>query len=144
MEELNKGEVGEVIAIEDNRLVIKLQRNEACAKCRACTAGIEGKEMIIKAINECGGTVGDRVEIALDSADFYKATMIMYGIPFIAFLIGVFGGYYSALYFEIPYAEVIGIAAGFIMIIITYGIIHTQEHRFKKNNYVPKAINVVK
>lgn len=144
MGELNKGEVGEVIDIEDNRLVIKLHRNEACAKCKACTAGIDGKEMIIKAINDCGGTIGDKVEIALDSANFYKATLIMYGIPFIAFLIGVFGGYYSALYFEIDYAEVIGIAAGFFLVIIAYGIIHTQEHRFKKTSYVPKAINVVK
>ncbi len=144
MEGLSKGEVGEVIAIEDGRLVIKLQRNEACAKCRACTAGIESKEMIIKAINDCGGTVGDMVEIALDSADFYRATIIMYGIPFIAFIIGIFAGYYSALKFNFPYAEIVGIVLGFLLVIITYGIIHTQEHRFKKNNYVPKAINVVK
>lgn len=142
MEEV-KGEVGEVIGIEDGRLVVRLQRMEACAKCRACTAGIEDKEMIIKAINDCNGKIGDKVTIALDSSDFYKATLIMYGIPFIMFLAGVFGGYYGSLHFDLPYAEVIGIVAGFLLILVTYGIIHTQEYRFKKTNYVPKAISIV-
>lgn len=137
------GEVGEVIAIEDDKAVIKMQRTEACAKCRACTSGMESKEMIIKAVNICGAVVGDNVEIMLDSADFFRATLIMYGIPFIAFLAGVFGGYYGAVKFNIEYAELVGIGLGIVFVLAAYGIIHTQEYRFKTGGYVPKAMNVV-
>ncbi|MGN1318086.1 MAG: SoxR reducing system RseC family protein [Lachnospirales bacterium] len=136
-------EIGEVIGYEEGKLVIKLERTEACAKCKACTAGIEKKEMLIKAVNLCEGRIGDKVEIMLDSVDFYKATVIMYGIPFIMFMIGVFAGYYGALKYNIAYAEVVGIVLGLILVVITYLVIHSQEHRFKKGNYVPKAINVV-
>lgn len=140
----SKGEVGEVIALEDNRLVVKLQRNEACAKCRACTAGLESKEMIIKAINECNGKIGDNVEIALDSADFFRATLIMYGIPFVMFMIGIFAGYYGALRLGVSYAELTGMVLGVLLVVISYGVIHTQEKHFKATKYIPKAINVIK
>lgn len=137
-------EVGEVIGLEDKKLVIKLHRTEACAKCRACTAGFDDKEMLIKAQNLCDAKIGDCVEIALDSADFYKATLIMYGIPFVMFMLGIFGGYYGAIKFGVGVPELVGIAAGVVLVIITYLVIHTQEDRFKKGNYVPKAINIVK
>lgn len=136
-------EVGEVIGFEDKKLVIKLERTEACARCKACTAGFDKKEMIIKAENLCNGNIGDKVEIALDSVDFYKATIIMYGIPFLMFMLGIFGGYYGALKYGIGYSELIGIGVGIVLVVITYLVIHSQEHRFKKANYIPKAINIV-
>lgn len=137
-------EIGEVIGRENDRLVVKLQRTEACAKCRACTAGLESKDMIIKAVNRCNGNIGDKVEIELDSVDFFKATLIMYGIPFVAFIVGIFLGYYGMVHFDMKGAELGGIILGVVLVVLTYGIIHTQEWRFKKDNYIPKAVNVVK
>lgn len=137
------GEVGEVIGTEDDNLVVKMQRTEACAKCRACTAGMKKEDMIIKAQNLCKASVGNKVDIVLDNADFMKATIIMYGIPFIAFMIGIFGGYYGAYNLGINNGELIGIAAGLILVVITYLIIHSQEDKFKKGNYVPKAIKII-
>lgn len=138
------GEVGEVVGREGNRLVVRMQRTEACAKCRACTAGLESKDMIIKALNMCQGNIGDKVEIVLDNSNFMKATLIMYGIPFVAFMLGVFGGYYGALEYGFNSPELVGIALGIILVVITYLIIRTQEYRFKEGGYIPKAINVVK
>ncbi len=138
------GEIGEVIGTEGNKLVVKMQRTEACARCRACTAGLESKEMLIKAVNMCQGNIGDKVEIILDNSNFMKAALIMYGIPFIAFILGVFGGYYAAASYGLGSPELIGIIAGVILVALTYIIIRTQEHRFKEGGYIPKAINVVK
>ncbi len=138
------GEVGEVVGREGNRLVVKMQRTEACAKCRACTAGLESKDMIIKAVDMCSGNIGDKVEIVLDNSNFMKATLIMYGIPFIAFMLGVFGGYYGAAAYGLGSPELMGIGAGVILVALTYMLIRTQEHRFKEGGYIPKAINVVK
>ncbi len=138
------GEIGEVIGKEGGRLVVKMQRTEACAKCRACTAGLESKDMIIKAVNMCQGNVGDRVEVVLDNSNFMKAAIIMYGIPFAAFMLGVFGGYYGAERYAFGSPELMGIGAGVILVILTYLIIRTQEYRFKEGGYIPKAVNIVK
>ena len=138
------GEVGEVVGREANKLVVKMQRTEACAKCRACTAGLESKDMIIKAVNMCAANIGDKVEIVLDNSNFMKATLIMYGIPFVAFMIGVFAGYYGALKLSFGSPELAGIGLGIVLVIIVYLIIRTQEYRFKEGGYIPKAINVVK
>lgn len=141
--EVRLGEVGDVIGIEGNRLVVRMERKEACAKCRACTAGLQSEDMIIKAINLCDGKVGDKVEVMLDNADFMKAALIMYGIPFTGFMIGVLGGYYGAQAVGINGGEYIGMALGLILVVASYLAIRSQEERFKKGNYVPKAVSVV-
>ncbi len=137
------GEVGEVINKDGNNLVVKMQRTEACAKCRACSAGMKKEDMIIKAENICNAEIGNKVDVVLDNANFMKATLIMYGIPFIAFMIGVFGGYYGAVNTGIKNGELIGIGAGIVLVVITYIIIHSQEYRFKNGKFVPKAIKIV-
>lgn len=137
------GEVGEVIGKESSQLIVKMERTEACAKCRACTAGMKKEDMIIHAENLCNAEIGNKVDVVLDNADFMKATLIMYGIPFAMFMVGIFGGYYGAGALGFGNGEVIGIVAGLILVIITYVAIHTQEDKFKKGNFVPKAVKVV-
>lgn len=137
------GEIGEVIGTEDGRLVVRMQRTEACAKCRACTAGLKKEDMIIHAENICGASVGNKVDVVLDNADFMKATLIMYGIPFVAFMLGVFAGFYGSARFGMGNNELWGILLGVVLVLVSYGIIHTREDKFKKGNYVPKAIKVV-
>jgi sigma-E factor negative regulatory protein RseC len=137
-------EIGTVIGVkDDNRLLVRLERQEACAKCRACTAGMKKEEMILTAENLCGGKVGDNVEVTLEMADFMKAAMIMYGLPFAMFMIGIFAGYYISLNMGYGSNELIGFLTGLVLVCITYILIHSQEKRWKSNNYVPKAIKVV-
>ena len=135
-------EIGKVIDIEKNKVVVSLERKEACAKCRACSAGLKAEEMLIRAENICGAKVGDKVEIALEETDFIKAVLIMYGFPFVMFLIGLFGGYYGCLSANIPNPELIGFIVGLILVAIGYGLIKSQEKRWRSGNYVPKAIAV--
>lgn len=137
-------EIGQVIEKKDNnRLVIKLQRQEACAKCRACTAGMKSDEMILEAENLCNAEIGDNVDLALEETDFMKAVFIMYGIPFLCFIAGLFGAYFALVHFNVPNAEIISFFVGIGLVVVSYLIIHTFEPHFKKDNYVPKAINIV-
>lgn len=137
------GEVGEVIGFESGRLVVKMERKEACAKCRACSAGMKKEEMIIRAENVCNAQIGNKVDIVLDNANFMKATLIMYGLPFVFFMLGIFAGYYGAESLGIANGELVGIVLGLVLVVLTYAIIHSQEHRFKSEGYVPKAIKIV-
>lgn len=133
-------EIGQVIEKrENNRLLIRLERQEACAKCRACTAGMQSKDMLLEAENLCNASVGDNVEISLEETDFMKAVLIMYGIPFIAFVAGVLIGYYFLSSMGMANSEVISFIIGIVLVIVSYLVIHRFEPRFKSDNYVPKA-----
>ena len=135
-------EIGEVIQIENDNAVVVLERKEACAKCRACSAGMKSEEMLIRAENICSAKVGDKVEIALEETDFIKAVLIMYGFPFIMFMVGLLGGYYGCLNAGINNAELIGFIAGLVLVAVSYGLIKSQENRWRSGNYIPKAIAV--
>jgi sigma-E factor negative regulatory protein RseC len=137
-------EIGQVIEKRDNNiLVVKLQRQEACAKCRACSAGMKTEEMLLEAENLCNAEVGDKVDIALEESDFMKAVFIMYGIPFIFFVVGLIGSYFAMAQLGIANAELLSFVAGILLVVISYLVIHQFEPHFRKDNYVPKAINVV-
>jgi sigma-E factor negative regulatory protein RseC len=137
-------EIGQVIEKRDgNRLVIKLQRQEACAKCRACSAGMKTEEMVLEAENLCNAEVGDKVDIALEESDFMKAVFIMYGIPCVFFVVGLIGSYFAMAHFGIANAELLSFVTGIVLVVISYLVIHRFEPHFRNDNYVPKAINVV-
>ena len=137
-------ETGQVIEKRDNnRLLIKLQRQEACAKCRACSAGMKTEEMLLEAENMCNAQVGDKVDIALEETDFMKAVLIMYGIPFACFVTGLFATYFILTDFNINNAEIISFVTGILLVLVSYLVIHRFEPHFKKDNYVPKAVNIV-
>ncbi|MBQ9519305.1 MAG: SoxR reducing system RseC family protein [Firmicutes bacterium] len=135
-------EIGKVIEIENNKAVVSLERKEACAKCRACSAGMKAEEMLIRAENICGAKIGDKVEIALEETDFIKAVLIMYGFPFVMFMVGLLGGYYGCLNAGVQNPELIGFAAGIVLVVVSYALIKSQEKRWRSGNYVPKAIAV--
>lgn len=137
-------EIGQVIEKKDNnRLIIKLERQEACAKCRACTAGMKTEEMLLEAENLCNADVGDNVNITLEETDFMKAVLIMYGIPFGCFMAGLMGTYFAFTSAGIANAEIISFFTGIVLVVVSYLIIHCFEPHFKNDNYVPKAVNVV-
>ncbi len=135
-------EIGKVIDIENDKVVVSLERKEACAKCRACSAGMKAEEMLIRAENICSAQVGDKVEIALEETDFIKAVLIMYGFPFVMFMIGLMGGYYGCLSANIPNPELLGFVLGLVLVAVSYALIKSQENRWRSGNYVPKAIAV--
>ena len=138
-------EIGRVIEKkENNKLLIKLERQEACAKCRACSAGMQSKEMLLVAENLCHASVGDDVEIFLEETDFMKAVLIMYGIPFLFFVGSVLITYFILDSMGIANTEIISFAVGIVLVAVSYLVIHHFESHFKSNNYVPKATSVVK
>lgn len=131
-------EIGTVKEVKGKELVISMQRQEACGKCRACIQGMQEQEMIMNAENRCGATVGQKVEVMLEESQFLKAVFIMYGIPLIALLAGLALGYVAS-----GESEVVAMISGFVALAITYGLIRSQEKRFKTKSYQPVAFKIV-
>lgn len=128
-------EVGEVIKINDPYVVVSLMRNEACGRCKACTAGLQETQMIMEAENQCDAKVGDFVEIYLKEENFLKAVFIMYSIPLIGLLLGIGLGY---LLFN---HELLIMLVGVIVMSLAYVLIRFNEKRFKTEKYRPIAIS---
>lgn len=127
------GEKGQVIELKANIAVVKMERTEACAKCRACE-GLGKHEMVIEAKNLCDADVGDTVEIDLESQNFLKAIGIMYGIPLITLMLGFVIGYILIK------NEFLSFALGIIFMLLTYLWIKQKEPYWKKQNFSPRAI----
>ena len=75
--------------------MVKIQRKEACGECRACFSGMMKTEMDIEAKNLCDAEEGDWVELELQENAFFNAVIVMYGLPFIGFIVGIVLGYFG-------------------------------------------------
>ncbi len=137
------GEIGQVVEVKDAVVKVRLNRKEACAKCGACTAGIESKDMFIEATNNALAHKGDFVEITLKEENFIKAVAIMYGIPLIGLLVGLGLGAGLGGAFMPGLADVLAIVLGLLGAGLSFLLIHLNENRFKVDEYKPKAIKVV-
>lgn len=136
-------ETGSVIDIEGDKVIVKLQRTEACAKCGACSVGMKTQDMLIKAHNQCDAIIGDEVEIELEESNFIVAVMIMYGLPCVALVLGTVIGMFFTKLIGLSYNELIGFGFGLLCVIITYIWIKNKENYWKSKNFIPKAIKKV-
>lgn len=136
------GEIGKVIAKDDNKVKVELLRTEACAKCKACTVGMKSETMVINCLNICNAKVNDKVEIMLEEENFLKAVAIMYGIPFMGFIFGVFAGYYGSVRLGLASNELISCCTGMVCVVVSFLWIKSNEEKWKKQNFVPKAIRI--
>lgn len=137
------GEIGQVIEMKNGNVKVRLNRKEACAKCGACTAGLESKDMFIEATNQALAHKGDFVEITLKEENFIKAVAIMYGIPLVGLMVGLLVGAGLGSAFAPAMADMFAIIMGLLGAGLSFLIIHLNEKRFKVEQFKPKAIRVV-
>ena len=136
-------EIGQVTKVEDEEVVVRLFRKDACAKCGACAAGLESKDMFIHATNLCEAKENSWVEIYLEEANFLKAVILMYGIPLIGLLFGLVIGMLFGHAVVPNYEDWITFIFGILGAGSTFLFLHFNEHRFKTKTYKPRAIRLV-
>ena len=136
-------EKGLVMQEKGDSLVIKMKRKEACAKCRACVAGLTEKDMILEAKNMCRATVDDWVEVEISESGFLFAVGIMYGIPLIALLAGIMiGNFVLAPMLSFINPDVTSFFTGLVFTGLAYLWIRSQEDRWKEKKITPLAVRV--
>lgn len=136
-------EFGQVINVLDGEVKVRLNRQEACAKCGACSAGLESKDMFIEALNLAHAKLDDWVEIRLEEENFIKAVAIMYGIPLVGLLLGLIGGVVIGEMLAPGYGDITGVVTGLLGAGISFLLIHINEEKFKTKKYKPTATRVV-
>lgn len=80
-------EYGTVTAVKGKVLTIEIPRSKACAGCGACVP-LDGKNtMSCFVLNECDAKVGDVVELAPGENKELGASLLLFGLPLVCFLV---------------------------------------------------------
>lgn len=136
-------ETGQVIRVDGDKVVLQMVRNAACGSCNACSMAAESKNLELSALNLCAAKAGDLVEIRLETDSFLSAVAIAYGIPLLCLLAGMIAGYLVAGKIAPAQVEGISIIGGLTAMVISFLLIRSQEKKFKKEKYIPKAVKVL-
>jgi sigma-E factor negative regulatory protein RseC len=103
-----------------------------------------GGEMEVKAINEAGAKVGDRIVLSFGSASLLKATFLLYVFPILLLIAGALIGQETAPYFNFNPSGFSAII-GFSFFIAALLIIKVKGNQLaKKNEYRPKIVKILK
>ena len=84
-------EEGIVEAVESGEASVRIKRHAACLGCRACSLNANG-HMTVKAVARSDVRPGDKVSLEVDSASIIKAVILVYLLPAVLFIGGVFLG----------------------------------------------------
>lgn len=136
--------IGFVVGLEENRALVNVIRPSECGdKCSGCAGACEIKTMIVKVENTHQAVVGDRVELKLQATQFVKLTFLLYTLPLIAFVTGVFIGYGSYDKIGLASADVSALLLGFMAMLFTYFILNKVVNTSKKGDVLTMT-NVIR
>lgn len=136
---------GLVITTEKDFAEVEVDCFEGCHDCTARSLCIGNKQnkgrLSVK--NPLDALPGDEVKIQIPEDRYSQALILLFGGLLLAILLGMGGGYLSALVFSLPsyLASFIGLAAGLVI----GGFVLTRIFRRKnKEHLYPVIIDIIK
>lgn len=136
-------EEGIVKDVKDGLASVIVNESSACESCAAkvvCKTGDEDSK-ILTAKDPIGVHQGDKVRVAVKGKNILAASFLLYGLPLILFLAGIFAGlnYFSSQ------KELWGTILGFGLIAV-YAVILSflSNKNINKNKLIPEIIFVSK
>ena len=84
-------QTGKVIETKGKKAVVRFVRSDACGHCNACFR-LGSNEADIDIDNALNAQTGDLVGIEMHAKSVLKASLILYGVPLVALLVGAFIG----------------------------------------------------
>lgn len=137
-------ETGEVVNTSGDTVTVRIKRTSACAHCKACDFGMNSDEMRVTAKNACNAKTGDRVRVELKPESFISAALILYGLPLIGLLAGVWLGSVAGTWMGLgKYSAFVGFAGGLALAALAYAVIKKREPYWRSKGYTPMATGIV-
>jgi sigma-E factor negative regulatory protein RseC len=107
-------EVGIIMSIDGLTAKVTVPRKGACEGCTAGTCKPGEQSMEIEALNPLEARVGQTVRVVMKPYSYLKGSIIVYGIPALALIIGaVLGKEIFSAYFKEVNPDVISAISGF-------------------------------
>lgn len=118
---------------------VVLERQDMCGDCHACEMLSGKKECTLNCECLAACEVGDQVEITLSQERFIKATYLMYGVPLLGFVIGLFGGYGIGLLLG-TYIEAVAMIGAVIGTTLGFVILKIKDRKKDFQKFLPKIV----
>ncbi len=140
---------GQVIELkEDNKAVVKVRPSLSCENCGRC-GGFFGdpekrQEELVEVLNPIGAEKGQLVRLEARPAEVLLAAFMLYLLPLVALLIGLFAGRSVALALELAgNADVWGLSTGVVFMIVFFIMLRLHERRLSRGKRFKAAIAAV-
>ena len=129
----------------ENKAVVRIQRNSACAHCQtkgACEM-LSDKEMRIEVSNRLHAKDGDRVEISIPTRSLLKMSLFVYFLPIVALVIGaVLGGEFAEVFRLTPTTG--SISGGAVLMAAAYFLLkHLNRGAEGRYDYQPQITRIL-
>jgi sigma-E factor negative regulatory protein RseC len=137
---------GIVRELRGPRALVLVRRESACDSCTAgagCKGEVHGAE--IEAFNPVGAEPGDMVRISFKAFTYLKGSLLIYGIPAVALVVGaVFGKEVLAGYWPSADADLASAVAAFACMGFSIILVKLLISRFeKKKELVPVIEEII-
>ncbi|MDI6873043.1 SoxR reducing system RseC family protein [Candidatus Solincola sp.] len=142
----SRRELGTVIKVKGNLAEVAFPRGRMCEGCGSCCVAAGEDTMVVEARNPGGARKGDRVEVEVPIRVALKAAYLLYGVPLLAFLLGLgAGGVLGALVLGGSWDVPLGLLFGFGFLVLSYLLlarIYSPRSR-ASSAYRPTIIRIV-
>lgn len=140
---------GRVIELSGtNKALVRVRKNSACENCGRCGGffGDPGKrhEMLVEVINPIGAKAGELVRLEARAGEMLLAAFLLYFVPLIGLLIGLFIGRSWALYAELAInPDLFGIGVGLVFMAMVFFFLRLGEKRMSSGQRFKAVIAAV-
>jgi sigma-E factor negative regulatory protein RseC len=139
-------ETGVVSRVDGPKAYVTVKRQSACDACAAgsaCKVSESGAE--IEAFNAVHAEVGDTVKISFKAFTYLKGTLLIYGIPALALVVGaVVGKEYLPGPFPSSDPDILSAFAGFGFMVASFIVVKLLVSKFeKKKELVPIVEEII-
>ena len=134
-------EIGTVASVFGRKAKVVIERSAMCGDCGACQVGKDKLTMETTVLNLAKARIGDRVEVEMAFKNVIAASIIAYGIPLLAFIIGAVLASQFTGEVENP---ILSFISGLTLMIITFIVIKILDKKGVFNyTYEPQITNVL-
>jgi len=133
-----QSEIGQVVEIKDDKVVVQIKPGELCAQCgsqHSCSSHAKNiRKITIQ--NSINAQVGDEVMISYHPKTRLLSGLVIFIFPVVFGFLGYFIGYSTYG------TEGIGILGTFIGFAVAFFVIWLINIIFEKKDYVPKLLKI--
>ena len=133
-----------IVSIDGLTAKVTVPRKSACEGCTAGACKPGEQSMEIEALNPVNAHIGQKVRVVMKPYSYLKGTIIVYGIPALALVIGaIFGKEIMSTYFRGADPDVVSAFFGFGACIIFFLFIKIWSSRIGKKQELKPVIEEI-
>ncbi|MCR3922336.1 MAG: SoxR reducing system RseC family protein [Firmicutes bacterium] len=135
-------QVGLVVEVNEDKAIVAIQRHDVCAKCGGCGVAVSGAgEVQLEALNKVNAVVGQTVKVASDTAHVLKASFMVYIVPMLALLAGLYlGQQLDGSFGDIARMDII---LGIVFLLVSYLLVRSYDRKVASRQIAAAVIEIL-